>query len=160
MRREPNSNEVAYATESAPQCTVEFGRWNTSAPREARLPSGWVDRSGRWCGSATSCEMSPTVRSAALAEGSRALRERPRGQFLSAGGLLKSERQASISRLGVQPNQYGEVGDSQPPAWSPYGASLSAQNSAFTVRSLLFHSDYRCDASKTNPHQKKNQTNN
>ena len=39
MRWEPSSYDGAKATESEPQRALEFGRWNTSAPSEARLPS-------------------------------------------------------------------------------------------------------------------------
>ena len=46
----------------------------------------------------------------------------PEDRFIVRWRNASSERQRKLSRLGVQPNQYGVVGDSQPPEWRPYGA--------------------------------------
>ena len=94
--------------------------------------------------------MQPAQRVAALCAGA------PEDGFIVRWSPT-GERQTEICRLGVQPNQYGVVGDSQPPEWRQYGAYLCAQNSVLPVRSSSHYSDYCCDSPATNDYQKKNQ---
>jgi hypothetical protein len=97
---EPTSNEGATATESAPQRTVEVGGQSPGAERSA---------APLWVGRASSPMMrqqhkmrtSQTIRSAALAEGSRALHGAPEdGPHPSAGGAKrrKANRNRQIGR--------------------------------------------------------------
>ena len=134
-RGEPTSYEGAHATESAPQRTVEVGGQSPGAER--RAAPLWVGRaSSPMMRQQHKMRTSQTIRTAALAEGSRALHGAPEDGPHRPLEERSDERQAKIGRLGVQPNQYGAVGDSQPPEWRPYGAYLCAQNSTFfTVRS-------------------------
>lgn len=107
-----------------------------SAPSEARLPSGSGRASSPMVRQQHKMRTSQTVRNAARAEGSRALHGAPEDGPHRPLEEHSDERQTEIGRLGVQPNQYGVVGDSQSPEWRPYGAYLCAQNSGlFTVRS-------------------------
>lgn len=58
------------------------------------------------------------------------------------------------SIMGVQPNKYSVVGDSQPPGGRLYGAFFVRRTVALTVRSSTTLSDYSSSWKETNMNQK------
>ena len=120
-RGEPTSNEYANADENEPKRVVDVGGRSPGAKRSA---------APLWVGQASSLMVRQQHEHGNIEDSSRRSPRRgepriaraPEDRFIVRWRNASSERQRKLSRLGVQPNQYGVVGDSQPPEWRPYGA--------------------------------------
>ena len=125
---EPHACEGANATESEPKRAVACGGQSPAAKQSAATLCEWAGDQPAVCGSRPKQEPAKPARSAALAEGCRALRGRPRACF---GRRWRSEATKGEFHLAGAASSRASAGLSPPgdrPQGAQHGASWYSQN--------------------------------